>query len=407
MFSTLQSHPHAVKKKRISNIYSKSHLLGSLDIRAISGHIIHKRILPLIANKAATGTPVDVFLLYQAAAMDMATAYFFGLPAGTNFLENDDKRQHWLKQYLRSRPRDYMFFLQHFPQLTSWFAKFGIHIVPKDRIYINDEVDAWCLNMCTGAEALLSEVASGAEKRPGYFPVVYEQLKRITRKENMSEDPSIRLNDSAIRQKDNEAGYVLSVPRSRQQLEIASELMDQLIATHETFGITLLYVSWELSRNRPMQDRLRAELKSLPTPLIYGSADEEIPDARTLDDLPLLHAILMETLRLHPAVPGGQPRVTPPNSLTKIGNHPNIPPNTRVSAYAWCLHRNPEVFPDPEGWHPERWLESEPSCASYQGSDKKERWFWAFSSGGRMCIGSNYAMQSELAMLRLKMNTSC
>jgi unspecific monooxygenase len=183
--------------------------------------------------------------------------------------------------------------------------------------------------------------------------------------------------------------------------------MDQLVATHETFGITLLYVSWELSRNPNMQDRLRAELKGLPTPLTYGSADEEIPDARTLDDLPLLHAIVMETMRLHPAVPGGQPRVTPPNSSTKIGDYANIPPNTRVSANAWSLHRNPEVFPDPEGWHPERWLESEPSCAAYKGSDKKERWFWAFSSGGRMCIGSNYAMQSEFAMLEPNMDTSC
>ncbi|PVH92504.1 cytochrome P450 family protein [Periconia macrospinosa] len=393
MFSSLQSHPHSTKKKRISNVYSKSHLLGSADVQAIVSQIIHERILPLIANKAATNTPIDVFILYQAAALDLTSAYFFGLPVGTNFIQNDDARNKWLQQYHKSHPFDAIFWLQHIPGLTLFLAKLGIHVLPKDRIWFNDEFDAWCLNLCARAENLLAEVDSGTDERqPGNFPVVYEQLKRITKKEKMSEEPSIHLKESAARQKGREVGDLLDVPRSPQQLEIASELLDQLVATHGTLPITLLYVSWELSRNPEMQRRLRAELKSLPIPLEYGSAEKSIPDARTLDDLPLLHAVIMETLRLHPAIPGGQPRVTPQGSVTQVGDYAGIPPGTLVNSYAWSLHRNPDVFPDPEGWHPERWLESEES-ATYQGSDKKERWFWAFSSGSRMCVGSNFAMQ--------------
>lgn len=325
--------------------------------------------------------------------MDTTTAYFFGIPVATNHLENEDQRQEWQDRYEGGSPPAYMFFLHHLPQLTAWLARYGINMVPKDRLFFKDQFEAWSLSMCSRAEHLSSAVASGSNREPGHFPVVYDQLKRITRKENMSEDPSIMLNDT--RQRGHEAGNILKVPRSPQQLEIASELMDQLIATHDTMGISLLYISYELSRNPKIQDHLRAELESLPTPATYGSVDEEIPDARSLDDLPLLHAIIMETLRLHPAVAGAQPRVTPPNTSTKLGDYVNIPPGTVVSAYAWSLHRNPEVFPDPDGWHPERWLETDSGAAAYQGNDKKERWFWAFSSGARMCIGSNYAMLSK------------
>ena len=56
---------------------------------------------------------------------------------------------------------------------------------------------------------------------------------------------------------------------------------------------------------------------------------------------------------------------------------------------SYCLHRNPEVFPEPEIWRPERWLIDQTS------PEYKEmlRWFWAFGSGGRMCIGSHLAVQ--------------
>jgi hypothetical protein len=54
------------------------------------------------------------------------------------------------------------------------------------------------------------------------------------------------------------------------------------------------------------------------------------------------------------------------------------------------LHRNEEVFQEPEMWRPERWLE-----ATQDERDEMARWFWAFGSGGRMCIGNNLAVIGE------------
>ena len=108
-----------------------------------------------------------------------------------------------------------------------------------------------------------------------------------------------------------------------------------------------------------------------------------LPDPKDVDALPMLHAIVMETLRLHAAIPGGQPRVTPANTtLGPPGAEVHgIPSGVRVVSYAHSLHRNPQVFPEPEIWRPERWLDAE-GHISIDG--EKARWFWAFGSGGRM-----------------------
>ena len=103
----------------------------------------------------------------------------------------------------------------------------------------------------------------------------------------------------------------------------------------------------------------------------------------------------METLRLHQAIPGSEPRVSPADgSGVLVGGH-RVPAGVRVSAQAYSLHRNPDAFPRPEEWCPERWLEDEGGPLGLIGSGKKGRWFWAFGSGGRRCVGSNFAMLGE------------
>jgi len=154
---------------------------------------------------------------------------------------------------------------------------------------------------------------------------------------------------------------------------------------------------WEISRHPTIQRRLQQELRTLSTPIMFPSADRQLPDAKKLDALRLLHAVIKESLRLRPSFPGGQPRLTPVSTTTTLGSFENIPPNVRVNVYAWRLHRNPDMFPNPEQWQPERWMDDEEVKAKTEGDDKKERWFWAFGSGSRMCLGSNLAMQGTAA----------
>ena len=168
-------------------------------------------------------------------------------------------------------------------------------------------------------------------------------------------------------------------------------MIDHLAAGHETSGITLTYVSWQLSQNIPLQNALRKELLSLNPNMLLSSDPpaQNIPSSKDLDALPLLHAILMETLRLRAAIPGGQPRITPHPACT-LGKFV-IPGGVRVGAQAHTIHRNGNAFPDPDKWDHTRWLDGENGYSEEQ-KRERDRYFWAFSSGGRMCVGSNFAM---------------
>lgn len=113
-----------------------------------------------------------------------------------------------------------------------------------------------------------------------------------------------------------------------------------------------------------------------------------IPDSKQLDSLPLLHAVLMETLRLEASIPGSQPRMSPSPTSTLCGYE--IPAGTRVSASAYCLHRVDSAFSHPHEWDYTRWLDNE--GLDEEAKKRRDKFFWAFSSGGKMCVGSNFAI---------------
>jgi cytochrome P450 len=77
-------------------------------------------------------------------------------------------------------------------------------------------------------------------------------------------------------------------------------------------------------------------------------------------------------------LPASEPRSI--NTPCSIDGH-TIPAGTVVNMSPYSLHRNAEVFPDPLKFDPDRWLGQTEQVALMN------RWFWAFSSGGRMCIG--------------------
>ncbi|KAE8319046.1 cytochrome P450 [Aspergillus transmontanensis] len=364
MFTMISSKPHSVRKRMLSNIYSKSYLQSSPHMRLISESILFDRLLPIIQEAVSSDASIEVHDLNQGLTIDFVSAYLFGLANGTNWLQDAPFRHRMLHYYQGRKP--YEFYHQEVPNLVSWTKSLGIRLIPRWCDEANEILDAWCLDLCDKAEQCLQSTEASVE------PVVYKQLQQAMTKQSSQKGNT----DESLKQ---------------QRLDIACELYDQLTAGFETSAVALTYLLWELSRHPDVQEELRTELLTLEPKILYprSSASRGLPQAKAVDSLPLLEAIVTETLRLHAPIPGIQPRVTPYPSCTLAG-YSNIPANIRVNAQAYSLHRNPDVYPDPETWQPKRWLKGVNSDSDLE---ERRRWFWAFGSGGRMCVGSNLALQ--------------
>ncbi|KAL2821350.1 cytochrome P450 [Aspergillus cavernicola] len=380
MFTMTGSKTHSTRKRMLSNIYSKSFLQSSPHLRLISTTIVFDRLLPILQEASTSNAEIDVHDLNQGLTMDFVSAYLYGLANGTNFLQDQEYRRKMLHLYQCRKP--FEFYHQEVPDLLTCLKKIGIRLIPKWCDVANEVLDSWGLGLCDKAEASLPSTDISVE------PVVYKHLKQA-----ISKQPTLKTDNPELRER-----YL-----EQQRLDIACEMYDHLTAGHETSAVVLTYLLWELSRNLDTQKDLHNELLTLQPKIAYPrpSQSAELPSPKSIDSLSLLEAILTETLRLHASIPGIQPRVTPYPTCTLVG-YDNIPANTRVNAQAYSLHRNPEVFPNPETWQPKRWLKESNSAFDLE---ERKRWFWAFGSGGRMCVGSNLALQEmKLAIAAIYTN---
>nr|WGZ60647.1 cytochrome P450 [Fusarium reticulatum] len=161
---------------------------------------------------------------------------------------------------------------------------------------------------------------------------------------------------------------------------IASECMDHMLAGIETTGDALCFLMWQISQPgyESIQEKLRDEFRENP----------EVP----LDQMEYLEAVVKEGLRVFPSIPMSLPRCVPAGGATVDGHW--LPGGTIVSCQPYSMHRmDKEVFPNPDDFEPQRWLEE-------KGSAERNRLFFAFSNGGRACIGRHLAIVEMKTLLR-------
>ena len=116
------------------------------------------------------------------------------------------------------------------------------------------------------------------------------------------------------------------------------------------------------------------------------SSQEEIKTP-ALNKLPYLHACIEESMRLSPPKPGSLPRLVLPGG-TEIDGH-YIPAGTTVGVSHYVIHRNADVFPEPNIFLPERWIVGNGFTAEQIKTAKQA--FCPFSLGPMNCIGKNIA----------------
>lgn len=135
--------------------------------------------------------------------------------------------------------------------------------------------------------------------------------------------------NTIINEGDKEEGGTLS------QTDVQFEASNLILAGTDTTGNTLTYLTWVVLARPALRQAVEEELANVPVP--YTDAALEL--------LPILSAVIEETLRLYCAAPGSLPR-TPPKGGATLGGY-YVPEGTTVSTQAYSLHRDPTLFPDP------------------------------------------------------------
>ncbi len=150
--------------------------------------------------------------------------------------------------------------------------------------------------------------------------------------------------------------------------EIRDEVLTMLIAGHETTANALSWAFERLLRHPVVHDRLLSELDS-------GNDD-------------YLDAVVRETLRQRPILPVTARRLT---AETKVGEY-TFPRGWTLMPCIYLIHQDPEVFPEPDRFLPERFLE-DPKPSS--------RVWLPFGAGARHCVGSHLALMTIKSVIRV------
>jgi cytochrome P450 len=140
--------------------------------------------------------------------------------------------------------------------------------------------------------------------------------------------------------------------------ELRDELITLLVAGHETTATSLAWALERLSRHPAALERTVAEAE-------HGGGD-------------FTDAVIHETLRLRPVIPVVARRVKEP---FRLGDR-TIPAGVTITPSILLMHRRPDVYPEPDEFRPERFLDRPPGTYTWL----------PFGGGVRRCIGASFAL---------------
>ncbi len=154
--------------------------------------------------------------------------------------------------------------------------------------------------------------------------------------------------------------------------EIRDELLTLLVAGHETTATSLAWAFSRLVHEPAVLARLVAEI----------DAGEDA----------YVTATIQETLRARPVLPNVAPRqVAKP---IEVGDR-TYQPGCALVANGYLIHHDPEIYPDPYAFRPERFLEEPPGTYT---------WI-PFGGGRRRCLGASFALLEMKVVLRALLGT--
>jgi cytochrome P450 len=344
--SMLEAIDHDLHKSRrgaVSSFFSKRSVLALEPLIFNSVEKLLQRFRDEQGDKI-----VNLNYAFAAMTLDVISAYCFGESMDT--LSIPEYGKDWLDTMhngIQSRPVG-----RQFPWLVNTILD-----IPPD---------------------FMAKISSDMAKINGFTHQMLPKIERILAGENEKRDVQKTIFHH-IRDGD------LS-KEEKEPIRLMGESHILLGAGGETTARTLAVTTYYIMKKQDMRKRLRHELKTvMPQPdsgitlaqlealpyLVFASPMHNL--WRFIDELQ--SAIINEGLRVAHGVSSRQPRIATHEDL--IYKQWTIPRGTPVMQSAYLLHTDPNIFPDPLDFQPQRWLDN-PGL---------KRHLFAFGRGSRSCLG--------------------
>nr|QZM07468.1 cytochrome P450 monooxygenase CYP345BA2 [Lasioderma serricorne] len=323
---------------------------GKLRAMAPLVHDVGERLLRCIGGYAESGASVDAKEVCSKFATDVTASCFFGINAKS--FENEDAK------FRIAAKKVFDFSWRNGINQSSYFFAHQLAKVFRMKAFDPEVVQF-------------------------FFNVFNETIKRREKDGNSRND----LIDHIIKMKSAEDYYIKEFDMGGDNIVIHS--IQFFVAGFETTSSTIAFTLHELALNEEIQDKLRREI--LQSTQKYNKIDYD-----ALKEMKYLDQCVNETLRKYPVLP----------FLDRTCNTPYTIPGTNVviekgmSVYIpmFGTHYDPEFFPDPDKYDPDRF------AGNYQETIKPYTYF-PFGVGPRNCIGERLGLlNTKLAVPQIISN---
>ncbi|CAI6306864.1 unnamed protein product [Periconia digitata] len=356
--SAICSGPHDIHKARraaLNPFFSKARVGTQQEMMDRSIIILRERL----SEFAATGGTVDLGAATSACTRDIACEFLMD-KAYENLRKEDFSVQ--ITNMLQQGGSVWRI-TKHVP----WFGPLMRSISPSIMTKIADD----------GTTAFLSYV---------------QESEQDTK--NLLKDAASSSNPSTSRTIVHEI-YNSKLPTPEKQYKrVADEVFTITGAGFETTASALRLIIYHIYANPPILAKLREELAPLAASSSAADGLPAYPDLklRSLEQSQYLTCIIMEGMRLSPALGSRMARIAPDRDIFYGDDNVRIPAGTPVGMTTILMHTDKSIYPDPLSFVPERWMHLEKRR-------QLEKTYAPFSKGTRNCLGMQYAPFPSLFFL--------
>ncbi|KAH8650645.1 cytochrome P450 monooxygenase [Tricladium varicosporioides] len=340
VFGTISHDSHRQRRAAVAPFFSPA------SIRKIDGLIQDKisRLINIFRQYQQDGKPVRLRPAFSALTSDIISEYCFGVDE--NYTEAENFNAMVLEATDRLTDRMHITVqVQWLPRLLEKLPQKLVETIFGEGMATMNQLKNHCI------AKIKETIATRGDYQTIKHRTIFTEI----------------LDSKALPEKDK------TVKRLSQEAQLL--LVAGTVTTANTLSSAVVYLLLNPEKFRLLMEELEEALPNLNEPV----------KMRELEQLPYLHGVVQESLRLVNGVSYRLVRSAPTETLM-LGKW-KIPPNTAVSIHAPLIHLSPSIFPQPLSFIPERWL----PASTPNVMPGNPAYLMPFSRGSRNCVGKELA----------------